>query len=66
LVLFRGQGLHRQRVDLFAHAVAEGGVDDLVALDAALARKAGDTMTALKCWPSPSTSRWVVSMPALR
>ena len=28
--------------------------------------KAGDTITAVKCWPSPSTSRWVHSRPAVR
>src|SRR5512141_2729753 len=26
--LFRGEGLHRQRVDLFLHAIAERGVDE--------------------------------------
>src|SRR5882672_6860875 len=35
--LVRRQGLHRQGVDLFAHAVAQRRVDQLVALDAALA-----------------------------
>ena len=39
LVFFRGERFHRQRVDLFAHAVAQRGVDDLVALDRALARE---------------------------
>ena len=37
LPLFRGKGLHRQRVDLLAHAVAEGRVDELVLLDHPLA-----------------------------
>src|SRR5689334_23300290 len=32
---------HRQRVDFLAHAVAEGRVDQLVALDAALAVESG-------------------------
>src|SRR5262245_675534 len=35
----RGERAHRQRVDLLAHALAERGVDELVALDAALAAK---------------------------
>src|SRR5204863_3902699 len=34
--LLGSQGLHRQRVDLLAHAVAERGVDLLVALHAVL------------------------------
>ena len=33
------QRLHRQRVDLLAHAVAERGVDELVLLDARQARE---------------------------
>src|SRR5687768_14105482 len=37
LPLLRRQRLHRQGVDLLAHAVAKGGVDQLVALHAALA-----------------------------
>src|SRR5471030_1102156 len=32
-----GQGFHRQRVDFLAHAVAQRGVDQLVALDQTLA-----------------------------
>ncbi len=35
LVFGGGEGLHRQRVDLLAHSIAEGLVDPLVALDAA-------------------------------
>ncbi len=37
----RGQGLHGQRVDLLAHAVAERRVDELVAAHAAQAREVG-------------------------
>ena len=38
---FRCQGFHRQRVDFFAHAVAQRRVDELVALDQALAGERG-------------------------
>src|SRR5215213_2420636 len=38
--LLGGQGLHRQRMNLFAHAIAERGVDHLVALHAVLAGEA--------------------------
>src|SRR5450830_932579 len=41
LVFFRGQRLHRQRVDFLAHAVAQGRVHQLVALDRALAGECG-------------------------
>eukprot|EP01022_Parablepharisma_sp_SALTPOND_P017907 TRINITY_DN290_c1_g1_i2.p1 TRINITY_DN290_c1_g1~~TRINITY_DN290_c1_g1_i2.p1 ORF type:complete len:1623 (-),score=570.02 TRINITY_DN290_c1_g1_i2:20056-24924(-) len=37
LEFFGGQGLHRQRVDFLAHAVAQRRVDQLVTLDQALA-----------------------------
>src|SRR5450830_894225 len=39
LEFFRCQGFHRQRVDFFAHAVAQRRVDDLVALNQTLAGK---------------------------
>ena len=37
--VFRRQGLHGQRVDLLAHAIAERPVDQLMALHARLAAK---------------------------
>src|SRR6478752_8519462 len=40
-VLGRGERLHRQRVDLLAHAVAEGAVDALVAGDPVRALELG-------------------------
>ena len=45
MVFVGGQGFHRQRVDLFAHAVTQRRVDDLVALDQALAGKLGRDTT---------------------
>src|SRR5450755_826199 len=39
--LLRRQGLHRQRVDLFTHSVAERAVDELVLLDLGQSRKRG-------------------------
>lgn len=41
LPFIRGQGLHRQGVDLLAHAIAKGHVDELVALHPAAAGELG-------------------------
>src|SRR4051812_46972385 len=38
---FGGQRLHGQRMDFFAHPVAEGGIDHLVPLDTAAALEGG-------------------------
>jgi hypothetical protein len=58
------QRLHRQRMDLLAHAIAERGVNQLMLPDAGQALEGGETMTASQCWPSPATSTWWQSKPA--
>ena len=65
LPLLGRERLHRQRVDLLAHALAERRVDELVALHAALAGELRrETITAWKCWPSPITSTCSQASPA--
>ena len=55
---------HRQRVDLLAHAVAQRRVDELVPLHPVMPSNAALTISASKCWPSPSTSRCSQASPA--
>ena len=59
------QRLHRQRVDLLAHSIAERRVDALVARDrGSCPRTRSETMVAKKWRPSPSTSRCSQARPA--
>ena len=51
LCFFRREGLHRQRVNLLAHAIAQRLVDELVALHAALASEGGRNDHRLEMLP---------------
>ena len=63
--------VHAHQRSIFV-LVGDHGKDQVVNLHYMLSKarmgrtaKAGDTMTAVKCWPSPSTARCVHSRPAL-
>src|SRR5687768_11396496 len=63
--LLRGEGAHRQRVDLLAHALAQRGVYQLVALHAAAAGKLARYHQRLEMLPVADHLDMLAGDPAL-